>query len=304
MEEMMVCEKRMCPIPKKYRRNAVAAFNTVPEAEELAKEMSDRTSCNYHVVLDNQSGIAVVQMEDGLEVNPKDYGYIQYKDFGLKKAKDVLLFGDGEILDIFTVQLEKSDYIDDNNKPTDEKVINRCVKYLEKANQKYDFLCYAVVFRNLNYNCYTPLEILVVIKKSFLDKQNYTSGTILYRNNDNRVFCCKEIKYKNKHATFEGSKIQPFYVIVPIVEDEFENELVLDFQYGLDSKFKGDIEFPEIFYKNPVLYRPTLWSKKESRKASMKMIHERKRSASKLKRSFGRIHIYGFFSFLNELINR
>ena len=85
MEEMMVCEKRMCPIPKKYRRNAVAAFNTVPEAEELAKEMSNRTNCNYHVSVDNQSGIAVVQMEE-VEVNPKDYGYIQYKDFGLKKS--------------------------------------------------------------------------------------------------------------------------------------------------------------------------------------------------------------------------
>ena len=145
---------------------------------------------------------------------------------------------------------------------------------------------------------------MVVIKKSFLDKQIYTSGTILYRNNDNKAFCSKEIKYKRWYPDFEGSKVKPFYVIVPVAVDEFGYEYVLDFQYGLDSTFIGDIEVPEIFYEKPVLYRSTLWSKKESRKASMKMIHERKRSASKLKRSFGRIHIYGIFSFLNELINR
>lgn len=285
MEEMtmaMYQEKDMIPIPKKYEKTAVAAYNTVPEAEAFAEELTQETGFAYSVTVDNQSGAAVVQMEKTNEGTAlaTEYGYIPFDEYGLKGIKEVSLFGNGDLLELFVFCPKHN-----NGKHNELKEL------LKKARKKYDCWCYAVVFVNQCGNG----EFLVSIRRSALrtaDGQEFTEGMTVYAVGSNTSYTVEGIECKefepNHRTTSERYEDLDCFVLAPYVTVSDESGEVssfcFDFQFG--SGFAvWDINccgFCGKEYEEPVLFKTTLWNARESTQAYRAEKCQRKQAANKV----------------------
>lgn len=296
MEKMataMYQEKNMVPIPKKYKKTAVAAYNTRQEAEAFAEELSQETGFSYNITVDNQSGSAVVQQIEQTIKEKADeetelaaeYGYIPFEKYGFKETKDILLFGTGDLLDLFTYQ------------PNPEDSRNsELVARLEETREKYNCPCYAVVFRNLCGN----EERLVAIRKSAMhtaDGLDFSEGMTVYNVKSNDEYTVKKIEYikfepKQDWLDVSGKhKYLKCFVIAPFVNMSYQHEgnfgtslFCFDFQFGSEKieseSFESD--FCKKEYSEPVLFKTTLWNAQESKQVYHIEEHQRKQAANKL----------------------
>ena len=314
MEEMYMAafqDKEMVEIPKKYKKTAVAAYNTVPEAEEFAEELSKETGYAYGVTVDNQSGTAVVQMEmtdseDGISV-ATEYGYIPFGDFGLEGAKDVSSFGNGNLVDLFLfcpkpVKLSKKnkknkeDYEDEEDEADSPliKAKDELLNLLEEAERKCGYLCYAVIFMSVE----SKGEYLVAFKKSAFqtaDGQEFKEGMNLYRDDDNDVCMVDAVKYRffrPEQEAGEDSELL-FTVFAPhvVLSDSTGNTetISFDFQYSVDRSY--DTGWSSAQYCEPVLFKTTLWKSAESRQAHHAEAKQRKRLAKLLRKRLNKAEI-------------
>lgn len=313
MEEMtmaMYQEKDMIPIPKKYEKTAVAAYNTLPEAEAFAEELSKETGYVYGVTVDNQSGAAVVQMEmtdseDGISA-ATEYGYIPFGKFGLEGANDVSLFGNGSLVDLFLFcpkparsnkknKKNEEDYYEGEVESSLKKAEDELLNLLEEAKRKYGCLCYAVIFMGVE----SKGEYLVAFKKSAFqtaDGQEFKEGMNLYRDDDNDICMVEAVKYRFFRPEQEASEDSDllFTVFAPhaVLSDSVGKSETIgyDFQYSVDRSCETGWSSAQ--YREPVLFKTTLWKSAESRQAHRTEAKQRKQLAKSLRKRLNEAEIW------------
>ena len=293
MAMAMYQEKNMVAIPKKYKKTAVAAYNTIQEAEALVEEMSQETGFHYNITVDNQSGAAVVQQIEQTAKEKADegttlaaeFGYIPFERYGFKGIKDILLYGTGVLLDLYTFEPNSGD----DHWP---EVVAR----LEETREKYNCQCYAIIFRNyLRDN----RECLAAIRKSAMhtaDGLDFSEGMTVYSIKNNIKYTVKKIEYEIFEPKqewldiFNKRKYINCFAIAPHVHMDYQYEgdsgtrlFCFDFQFGSKRVYEFDSDSHcKKTYSEPVLFKTTLWNTQESKQVYHIEEHQRKQAANKL----------------------
>lgn len=261
--------EEMKPIPARFKKTGVAAYNTIPEAKAFAEEMTRTTGIRHFVTIDNDTGTAVVEIEKykysgemDSEVYDEKYHYIHFDEYGLTSASDVVPFGDGEITDI----VELVSYSQDG-KVLDDKIKKRLNEYNKETAEFH----YAVVFSKLKPSS----TVLCVFRESAINQfkmcndepiQQYAE---VYSSIDNQQYEVNSIVYTKRHL--RGIHLLgevDFNCIIPeivLVNEEQTLREVYDMQFGFDSITfdPAPIWWFHCDYIETVGLKPTLWNTRE-----------------------------------------
>lgn len=148
----------MMPIPEEYSKG-VAAYNTVDEAQDLAKELADKTGFEHTVRIDNKNGCAVVECTGkeigcffGIELAEYSKSFPYFKELltkerDLAKQEQEMLAGDIDTLaDMHCFVCGK--IINANNKETMHDFALRLNRTIKAASREAGTQLNAIVLRH------------------------------------------------------------------------------------------------------------------------------------------------------------
>lgn len=256
-------------IPKKYRKDGIAAYQTLPEAQALADEMTAQSGLVHKVTVDDKRGIAVVRVTGESAVKAADALHKDeylYGDADFDKINQL----DGGSLGVLEIGVE--------SKYTDTAYIGGDLENaVAELLKKQEIPCYAIAVphkdnqaviaraearegrrhkQNQDKQSFT-LKYLVFLKKSVnmdADGNPFVIGEEYY-DEDNRLWVAKRVDSASFTTPFgKGSK----RVVLCVYFTEKNGSAT--------TYANNDSEFAI-----QKLFKKTLWSKKELRRCRRKI---------------------------------
>ena len=213
----------MLPIPEEYSKG-VAAYNTVDEAQALAKELADKTGFEHTVRIDNKNGCAVVE-STGKEVSRffgielaeygKSFSYfkeILSKERDLAKQEQEMLAGDIDTLADMPCFVSGK-IITANNRETMRDFAIRLNRTIKAASREVGSKLNAIILRHSTDKhrfliALYPSEIDVDIEGDSVSKADklYDEDNKIYTVKDIAIvpYCKFEYSYLNEEAPYFG----------------------------------------------------------------------------------------------------
>ena len=242
------------PVPAKYQTKkvkGVAAFDTLPEAEALAQELTELIHYQHIVEVDSELGCAVVIITDKLFIPIEDsnvtMGVLQknWKDFFNPAAAGIGSFAfsaDGE------VKVEGNDVIFLQEIPLQSlEAVKKCtLEYLQKYTRDRAYKLNAAVLTDYKIN---KALIMIYGNNGLCDAfgEEIDCGETLYKN-DNSIISIGKISLKEKtiyaNATADG-----------------KDRMVLSYYWDAEDANGNYINLSEC--------KKSLWSSKERKKKNL-----------------------------------
>ncbi len=255
-------------IPKKYRKDGIAAYQTLPEAQALADEMTAQSGLMHKVTVDDKRGIAVVRVTGESTVKAADALHkdeYRYGNADFDKINQL----DGGSLGVLEISVE--------SKYTDTAYIGGDLENaVAELIKKREIPCYAIAVphkdnqaviarsearegrkhkQNQDKQSFT-LKYLVFLKKSANVDANGNPFVIgeEYYDEDNRLWVAKRVDYDSFMTSFGKGSTR---VVLCVYFTEKNGSAT--------TYANNDSEFA---VQN--LFKKTLWSKKELRRCRRK----------------------------------
>lgn len=251
-------------IPKKYRKDGIAAYQTLPEAQALADEMTAQSGLVHKVTVDDKRGIAVVRVTGESAVKAADALHKDEYRYGDADFDEINQSGGGS-LSVLEISVE--------SKYTDTAYINGDLENaVAELFKKQEIPCYAIAVphkdnqaviarfeaqegrkhkQNQDKQSFT-LKYLVFLKKSVnmdADGNPFVLGEEYY-DEDNRLWVAKRVDYDSFITPFGKGSTR----VVLCVYFTEKNGSATTYANN-DSEFAIQ-----------KLFKKTLWSKKELRR--------------------------------------
>lgn len=253
-------------IPKKYRKDGIAAYQTLPEAQALADEMTAQSGLVHEVTVDDKRGVAVVRVTGRSAV--KDADALHKDEYRYGDADfDEINRSDGGSLGILEISVE--------SKYTDTAYINGDLENaVAELFKKQEIPCYAIAVphkdnrtviarsearegrkhkQNQDMQSFT-LKYLVFLKKSVnmdADGNPFVIGEEYY-DEDNRLWVAERVDCDSCDSF--GTSFGKSRRVVSCVHFTKKNGSATTYANS-DAEFAIQRHF-----------KKTLWSKKELRR--------------------------------------
>ena len=214
------------PVPAKYQTKkvkGVAAFDTVPEAEALAQELTELIHYQHIVELDSEFGCAVVIITNKLFIPIEDsnvtMGMLQknWKDFFNPKnavfyAQTASGIGNFAFSTDGEVKVGENDVVFLQEVPLQslETVENRTLEYLQKYTRDRAYKLNAAVLTNYKIN---KALIMIYGNSDLCDAfgEEIDCGETLYKNDNSTISIGKISLKKSIHAVTIDKKVLSYY---------------------------------------------------------------------------------------------
>ncbi len=257
-------EATMMPIPKKYKKNGIAAYNTIPEAERFAEELTKETGVEHVVTVDNASGTAVVEMckasftDEDTDINNvfvDGTGWLPEFDLTVEGIKAC---GNGDLVRAFR-------YCKKTRKDHDSDAFrDEIIGLIHEEEKKTEKKLYAIVYVG-------DENTLVVLKTSDVyqtaDGEEIKIGMEVY-STDNEMHRISGISYFREPVVTYGHDI---FMIVPAFTVD-DGDFIIQ-KNGLGrirwDRYQ-DSSYIDISDKERTTVKSTLWTKKEARQFAAK----------------------------------